>query len=144
MRTIFLTLFCLFLFQYSHAQTVVGKWKTVDDATQKTKSIVEIYKKGGLLYGKILKIYPEPGEPKDPICDLCPGAKKDKKIIGMEIITALKKDGDKWKKDDAILDPENGKNYDCKLWLKDKNTIAVRGYIGFFYRTQYWIRVTAP
>ena len=44
---------------------------------------------------------------------------------------------------DDILDPEKGKWYGCKLWLKDgdPNTLVVRGSIGPFYRTQYWYKV---
>jgi len=44
----------------------------------------------------------------------------------------------KWR-DGRILDPNNGKYYDCQIWLED-NKLKVRGYIGFFYRTQEWIR----
>ena len=39
------------------SKTVVGKWKTIDDKTNKVKSIVQIYKKDGKLYGKILKLF---------------------------------------------------------------------------------------
>lgn len=48
----------------------------------------------------------------------------------MEIITALVKEEDVWKGDDAILDPNNGEIYDCKIWLVSKDKPAVRGYNG--------------
>jgi hypothetical protein len=35
-------------------QTIVGKWKTIDDKTGKVKSIVEIYEKDSKYYGKIV------------------------------------------------------------------------------------------
>lgn len=125
------------------AQSVLGKWKTIDDETGKPKSVVLLYKKDGKLYGKIEKLYREEGEEKDPICEVCPGSRKDQKIIGMNIITALKQDGKEWEGDNGILDPKNGKLYDCKLWLdeSDTNKLQVRGYIAFFYRTQTWYRV---
>lgn len=123
------------------AQSIEGKWKTIDDETGKVKSIVKLYLKGGKLYGDILEIYPDPDEPKDPICDKCTDYRKDKKIIGMQIITGLTQEGEEWKKDDGILDPKKGKIYDCKIWLENKDKLAVRGYIGFFFRTQYWIRI---
>lgn len=140
MRKISVLILSLVFAFLSNAQSIVGKWKTIDDETGKVKSIVKLYIKNNKLYGDILKIYPEPGDPKDPVCDKCSGSKKGKKIIGMEIISGLEKDGEEWKKDDGILDPKKGKIYDCKIWLEDKDKLGVRGYIGFFFRTQYWIR----
>ncbi len=125
------------------AQSVLGKWKTIDDETGKPKSIVLIYKKDGKLYGKIEKLFREPDQEQDPICEVCPGKRKNQKIIGMDVITGLKASGSEWKGDDGILDPNNGKLYDCKLWLDEDNSdkLQVRGYIAFFYRTQVWHRV---
>ena len=69
------------------AQSIVGKWKTIDDNTGKERSVVEIYEKDGRFFGKIIQLFREPGEDPDPVCDECKGAKKNKKIIGMEIAT---------------------------------------------------------
>jgi len=123
------------------AQEITGKWKTIDDETGKAKSIVEIYKKNGKLYGKIVKLI-NPKE-ENPKCTKCTDYRKNKPIIGMNIITGLTEDDGEWEGDDAILDPESGKLYDCKLWIdKDApNKLNVRGYIGFFFRTQTWYRV---
>ena len=120
---------------------VTGKWKTIDDETGKAKSIVEIYKKNGKLYGKIIKLI-NSKEP-NPTCKNCTDYRKNKKIVGMNIITGLKQDGNEWEGDDGILDPNNGKIYDCKVWVSEdnKNILNVRGYIGFIYRTQNWYRV---
>jgi uncharacterized protein (DUF2147 family) len=119
-----------------NAQDIFGKWKTIDDNTGKARSIVEITQKDGKAYGKILKLFREPGEDLDPICDDCSDYRKDKKVIGMTIITDMERDGDEWE-DGEILDPENGKVYDCKLWLED-GKLKVRGYVAFFFRTQTW------
>ena len=45
-----------FTFYYSQAQTVFGKWKTIDDNTGEAKSIIEIYENSGKVYGKIVDI----------------------------------------------------------------------------------------
>ena len=60
----------------------------------------------------------------------------------MEIIRDMEKDGDEYN-DGTILDPSNGKVYECKLWLDedDSDKLKVRGYVYFFYRTQTWERV---
>lgn len=124
---------------------VTGIWKTIDDETGKAKSHVQIYKKDGKLYGKIIKLYRKTGDDLDPICDECPGARKNKKIIGMVIISGLeyRADDKEWYADDAILDPNNGKIYDCKVFLDSDNSdkLMVRGYIGWVFRTQTWHRI---
>ena len=122
-----------------NAQSIVGKWKTIDDNTGKERSIVEIYERGGKYFGKIVKLFREPGEDPDPICDECKGERKDKKVIGMEIITDMEFDQDdnEWEEGE-ILDPEDGKVYDCKLWVEE-GKLKVRGYLYFLYRTQTWL-----
>jgi uncharacterized protein (DUF2147 family) len=121
-------------------KTVVGKWKTIDDNTGQAKSIIEIFERGGKMYGKVIQILDPTAKP-DPTCDNCPedDPRFKKKIIGMEIIQGLVKDGDEYS-EGTILDPEPGKIYRCKLWLEGED-LMVRGYWGPFYRTQTWKRV---
>lgn len=138
MKGILTTLFVVFALT-TYGQDIFGKWKTIDDETGKPKSIVEITERDGKAYGKILKLFREPDEDPDPICDDCTDYRKDKKVIGMTIVTDMVKDDDEWE-DGEILDPKNGKVYDCKMWVEDGN-LKVRGYIAFFYRTQTWLPV---
>jgi uncharacterized protein (DUF2147 family) len=121
------------------AQSIVGKWKTIDDETGKPKSVVEIYEKGGKYYGKIVELLLRKDDPK---CDQCTDDRKNKKILGMEIIREMKENKTEYS-DGTILDPNNGRVYDCKIWIeKDKpDVLLLRGYIAFFYRTQNWERV---
>ncbi|TPN89265.1 DUF2147 domain-containing protein [Aquimarina algicola] len=121
-------------------QEVIGKWKTIDDNTGEAKSIVKIYKEGNKIYGKIERILNE--ERRKRLCEECKGADHNKPIEGLVIIKGLEKDGDEYE-DGTITDPENGKVYRCKIWVDedDPNTLNVRGYIAFLYRTQKWIRV---
>lgn len=125
-----------------HTQSVVGKWKTIDDNTGEERSVVDIYEKDGKYYGKIIKLFRKPGEDPDPICDECDedDPRYNQKIIGMNIIRGLEKSGDEYTNGD-ILDPENGRVYGCKIWVED-NELKVRGYWGPFYRTQTWKKVT--
>lgn len=136
MRILFTLLFISVSFVAS-AQSIVGSWKTIDDNNGKTRSVVEIYEKDGAYYGKIVKLFRDAGEDQNPTCDECKGKLKGKPIIGMEIITDMKAKGDEFN-DGEILDPENGKSYDCKLWIED-GKLKVRGYLLFFYRTQTWL-----
>ncbi len=124
----------------SQAQSVLGKWKTIDDATGEAKSIVEIYEKSDKIYGKIIDLL-RPGHKKD-ICVNCSGANKNKPIIGMVIIKDLKKDGSEYSSG-TILDPTSGKEYKCYISLESADKLKVRGYIGIALmgRTQYWTRI---
>jgi uncharacterized protein (DUF2147 family) len=133
-----LTFFVLFWFSIAFSQSPVGRWKTIDDNSGEERSIVEIYEKDGKIYGKIIKLFRKPGEDPDPICDECneDDSRYNKKIIGMEIITGLKKSGDAYEHGE-ILDPESGRVYKCRVWLEGSD-LKVRGYWGPFYRTQTW------
>lgn len=133
-----LTITLLLFIISMNAQSITGKWKTIDDATGKEKSMVEIFKKGEKYFGKIISIVNP--EKRDKLCEVCTDSRKGKPVLGMEIIKDLVQDDDEFE-DGTILDPENGKIYDCKIWLEDKNTLNVRGYIAFFFRTQEWHRV---
>jgi len=135
-----LLILCLLASSTTFSQSVLGKWKTIDDETGKEKSIVEIYEQDGKVYGKIIQLFRTPDQDQDPVCTECKGDKNGQKINGMKIIEGLVKDGDEYE-DGTILDPKNGKVYDCKIWLDSDNKLMVRGYVGIFFRTQEWIRV---
>lgn len=122
------------------AQDVVGKWKTIDDETGEAKSIVEIYKQDGKVYGKVVEII-DPAK-RDATCKDCPDDAKGKPILGLVILKGLEKDGNEYS-GGTILDPNNGKVYKCLIALEDANKLKVRGYVGFSLlgRSQYWERV---
>ena len=129
----------------SHASdkdSALGLWRTVDDKSGKERSLVRVTESNGQLQITIEKLFREPGEEINPLCDKCPGERKNKPVTGMQIGSGLKKDGDVWSGGE-ILDPENGKTYKCKVWLEDKGRkLHVRGYIGVSVlgRTQVWMR----
>ena len=126
--------------------TVAGTWKTVADSGKdkgKDKSHVEIFEEGGVYSGKIVKLLLKP---QDSVCENCKDDLKGKPLMGMVIIQNMKKTGDvdsdlgEEYAGGTILDPENGKTYKCKFWLKG-DVLSLRGYIGFLFRTQRWSRV---
>jgi uncharacterized protein (DUF2147 family) len=125
----------------SFAQTCSGKWITIDDETGKKKSIVELYKADGKLYGKILYLFPREGREPNAKCTKCTDDRKNKPLVGLQIVRNLKWDGEEWY-GGTIVDPENGKVYTVKIWVDPDNPdkLNVRGYIGPFFRTQNWVR----
>ena len=140
MKKLFALLFCITAMTSMQSQSVIGKWKTIDDATGEAKSIVEVFSKSGKIYAKVVDIL-DPAT-KNNLCKQCSGEDKNKPILGLTIIKGLSKDGSEYNSGE-ILDPKNGKLYKCALTLESKDKLKVRGYIGFSLlgRTQYWHRV---
>jgi uncharacterized protein (DUF2147 family) len=133
---------CLCEIAFAQEPSPVGIWKTIDDETGKVKSIVQITETNGELQGKVEKVFSPPAESTNPICDKCEGELKDKPVIGMTILSGLKKDGNEYT-GGHILDPKKGKTYKCKIKIADDGkTLEVRGFIGFSLlgRTQTWLR----
>jgi len=125
--------------------TPVGLWRTVDDATGKPKALVRIVDTDGILSGQIVQLF-EPDPKWDGRCDRCRDHRKDQPVLGMTILTNLRKDGDGYKGGE-ILDPENGNVYRCVVRLTDGgDKLEVRGFIGIalFGRTQIWMRENQP
>ncbi|NYE63893.1 uncharacterized protein (DUF2147 family) [Duganella sp. 1224] len=120
----------------------VGLWKNIDDVSGKPKALIRITESNGVLQGKIEQLFREPNEDPAPRCDKCKDARKDQPIIGMTILSGLKKDGDEYKGGE-ILDPSDGEVYKSKLHLTDGGKkLSVRGYIGvpMLGRSQTWVR----
>lgn len=138
LRTFLTLVFSVFMLSLS-AQSPLGIWKTVDDNTGETRSKMELYLNDeGELEGKIHELM-DADAPET--CDLCPGDKKDAKLVGMVIMWGLEEDGKQWD-GGRIMDPENGKTYKCYIELESEKKLKVRGYIGIsaLGRTQYWYR----
>jgi uncharacterized protein (DUF2147 family) len=127
----------------AQAASPVGLWRTIDDETGKERSYVRIVEVDGKLQGTVEKLFEFPGDNPDHLCDKCSGERKDKPIVGMQILWDLKNDDDVWK-GGYILDPNNGKTYRCKMTVsEDGQQMDVRGYIGISLlgRTQTWFRL---
>lgn len=127
--------------------TPIGLWKTIDDVTGRPKAIVEIWETPEkTLYGRILKVFQQPGRIQNEVCNACEGERHNKRIVGMTIMENLKRskgNANEWE-NGKILDPKNGKTYNCLIRLTEGGKkLNARGYIGMplFGRTQTWVRV---
>ena len=132
-------------FAASAQMTPVGLWHTIDDETKQAKGEVRITEQNGVLSGVLVRSLKEDPKAK-PTCDLCTDDRKDQKIIGMEILRNLTREGKDseylWAGKGTILDPNNGKVYTVKMVpIEGGKRLQVRGYLGVFYRTQHWVRV---
>jgi uncharacterized protein (DUF2147 family) len=119
----------------------VGVWRTIDDKTNKPRALVQIYARGGLLFGKVTSILD--GQYADARCEGCSDDRKGQPVMGLEIIRDMKPDGNRWD-GGTILNPQTGDIYHCRMHLgPDGQTLVVRGFIGFSLigRSQIWQRM---
>ena len=123
--------------------TPEGLWRNIDDKTGEAKAEIRIKDNGaGALHGVLEKRLAKDAKPED-LCTECKDERKDKPLLGLEIIRGAKKaEGkDVWE-DGKILDPENGRNYTLRMTpIEGGKKLQVRGSFGPFGRTQTWIRV---
>ncbi len=128
------------MLSFGQIDNIVGKWKTIDDADGSEKSVVYIFKAtNGKYYGKIEQLFKNP----DKLCTECTGVNKDKPIAGMLILNDMvEKKGSL--SGGTILDPNNGKVYNCSISYNEKTgNLQVRGSLdkaGILGRTQTWIQ----
>lgn len=117
----------------------VGRWTTIDDSTNKPKSIVEIYKTtDGSLAGKVAKVLDLKDGP-DPSCKK--GECEGQKINGLIILKGLKQEDATHWAGGTVLDPEKGKSYKSKLEVSpDGSKLYMSGCIAFLCRSQTWLR----
>jgi len=122
----------------------VGLWKTIDDDGKTEKSLVRISEAGGVLTGSIEKVF-EAGK-QSAVCDKCTDDRKNKPIVGLQIIRNVRQNADDKMLWDGgeVLDPEDGKTYKTRLKPIDGGKkMELRGYVGvpMFGRSQTWVRV---
>ena len=118
----------------------VGAWRTIDDKTGKTRSVVQVYEQGGELFARVERALTPGGA--SALCTKCKDERKDQPLVGLVFMRHMKVDDGEYRGGD-ILDPDNGSIYRCKLRLEDNGRkLKVRGFIGFsvFGRTQTWER----
>lgn len=143
MKRLFFLFLCTSFFSIFSMQAqvkgIVGDWKTVDDKTGESFSIVNIYQaKDGLYYGKITKMLVGP---KGERCVECEGDDYNKPLEGLIIIRGMKAENGQLV-GGKVLDPDSGKFYYGKIYLKD-GKLVLRGSLdkrGFLGRNQTWLK----
>ena len=130
----------LFAFAQTNAD-VIGEWYNAEK-----DAVITLYEQGSTVSGKITWMkFPndENGNPKsDPLNP--DESLQNRARLGMVMMNSFEHiEGNVWD-NGQLYDPKKGKTYSGKIRLTDKNTLDLRGYIGFSFigRSSTWTRKT--
>jgi uncharacterized protein (DUF2147 family) len=123
--------------------TAAGLWEKVD-ASGRPEAWFQISECGGVYEGRIVKIFPKPGEdPSQWRCTKCEGEQKNAPVLGITFIRGMQRKGLTYE-NGTILDPRDGSVYNARMELSpDGKQLTVRGYLGipFLGQSQVWRRL---
>lgn len=123
--------------QKANPDDVVGIW-----AASENKARIQIYRSDNKYYGKIIWLKEPLKNGKPKLDQKNPDTRlRNTPVIGLIVLKDFIFDDDEWNSGE-IYDPSSGKKYSCRITMPDKNTLKVRGFIGFslFGRTETWKR----
>lgn len=120
----------------SFAEDITGRW-----LTESKDAYVEIKADGNIFTGTIVgapngakseRANTDSNNPDESL--------RSRPLVGLPILTDLKRIKSNLWKGGSIYDPNKGESYDCKVWIED-GVLILRGYKGMFYLTSEWTRV---
>jgi len=117
--------------------------------TEKKDGIVELYRCGGELCGRLSWFRLDPADPNPQGLDLRnpDPALRSRPLCGLVFMTGFKPAAapHSWE-DGRVYDADNGKTYHANLMLQADGTLSLHGYIGIplFGATETWMRDTQP
>ena len=124
--------------------TAVGFWRQTDESGR-VGGWFFFAEHDGVYDGRLVKMFPKPGEPIYERCTACSGSQKNAPMLGLTIIRNMRRNGLNYQ-GGTILDPRDGSVYQAEMALsRDNMNLSVRGFLGIslFGQTQVWKRLPA-
>ena len=106
-------------------------------------SMIEIYKCGDFMCGRIVQLTDPLGDDGGPLLDVNnrDESQRDRPVLGLVMLSGFGYDenSEAWK-GGRIYDPRNGKTYKSTITMRDDGTLGIRGFIGISLigRTDIW------
>jgi uncharacterized protein (DUF2147 family) len=121
----------------------VGFWQSTDDDGEPSGWFF-FTEKNGVAEGRLVKTFKKAGED-HPVetCAKCAGAMKGAPMLGLTIVTGMKRHGLKYD-EGHVLDPRDGSVYNAKMEVSpDGQKLFLHGYIGMpiLGQTKTWTRL---
>lgn len=116
------------------AEAVEGIWEKSDGRAQ-----IRLKIEKGILSGFLTKVAAE--APVHDINNPDPSL-RERKIVGLQIISGFRKQGDKWV-GGSLYDCRRGKSYKGSIWLEGRDQLRMRGHVGvsLIGSTAKWKRI---
>ncbi|MCL2369517.1 MAG: DUF2147 domain-containing protein [Alphaproteobacteria bacterium] len=126
----------------SAAMPMSGFYRTIDDASGNSRSIVRLYECGNYMCGRVVALFNDNGTAiEDTIVAPTRRAQRisgNPYVSGLDIIWGMSWDGARNEfRGGNIMDPQNGRVFSSRMWMEN-DTLRVRGQIGPVGRTQTW------
>ena len=142
MKKITTTLLFSFVGLLAFSQTntdILGEWYNAEK-----DAVITLFEENETVSGKITWMESPNDDNGNPKTDpLNPDENlKSRARMGMVMMSGFAYDENSVWDDGELYDPKKGKTYNGMMTLKDKNTIDLRGYIGFSFigRSSTWTR----
>lgn len=116
--------------------------------TENKDGVVEIYRCGDRLCGKLAWLRLKPGGENPRALDINnpDPTRRDQPLCGLAFMQDFRMAGPTDWEDGSIYDPRSGDTYHTTLALQPDGALRLRGYIGIslFGRSEVWTRYTQP